>query len=171
MTVQIGLLRAVNLVAHKRVSMTDLRTMMINLGFADAQTVLQSGNVVFRTNRGSGGSLEDVLEQELDNRLGVRTEFFVRSADQLKRVIARNPLPREAERDPTHLLVMFCKKTAGRSPTIKGAGRELVRPAGKEIYVYYPDGVGRSRLKIDVLATARNWNTVLKLAAVAASFG
>jgi uncharacterized protein (DUF1697 family) len=166
-TVHIALLRGVNLGPRRRVSMADLKQMVSDLGFEDVRTVLQSGNVVFRTAKDSGAALEDLLETEFAKRLGLRTDFFVRSADQLEKVIVRNPLPTEAQRDPSHLLVMFCKKALGKSLRISGADREVVEPAGREIFVYYPSGIGRSRLKIDAVATGRNWNTVLKLAALA----
>jgi uncharacterized protein (DUF1697 family) len=169
MTVHVAFLRAVNLGPQRRVSMSDLKQMVADLGFKDARTVLQSGNVIFRTEGRAGASLEALLEAEFEKRFGMGTQFFLRSPGELEKVIARNPLPTEAKRDPSRLLVMFCKKEPAQSLNISGAGKEIVAPAGREIFIYYPSGIGRSRLKIDVVGTARNWNTVLKLAALANS--
>jgi uncharacterized protein (DUF1697 family) len=112
--------------------------------------VLQSGNVVFRTNLSKTPELERVLEDAADKRLGLRTDFFVRSARDWKGIIARNPFPDEAARDPSHLLVMFLKDTpdraAGTALQQAITGREVVRAEGRQVYIVYPDGIGRSRL-------------------------
>jgi uncharacterized protein (DUF1697 family) len=92
---------------------------------------------------------------------------MVRSASQWNAIVKANPFPDEAKRDPAHLTLTVCKKPVGKSLKITGASREVVRVKGREIYITYPDGIGRSRLKLDVRGTARNWNTVMKLAALA----
>ena len=166
MTVHIALLRAVNLPGHNKVTMVELRALATALGFTEAQTLLQSGNLVFRSEV-TGAKLERMLEAEARKRLGLDTDFIVRTAMQWNALAASNPFPAEAENDPAHLVVMACKSVVGKDLKIAGARREIVRPRGREIYIYYPDGIGRSRLKIDVCGTARNWNTVLKLAALA----
>lgn len=94
--------------------------------------------------------------------------------------MARNPFPEEAERDPGHLVVMILKgaPAAHEVKALQDAirGRELVRADGRAAYVVYPDGIGRSRLttallekKLGTRGTGRNWNTVLKLAALTRS--
>jgi uncharacterized protein (DUF1697 family) len=114
------------------------------------QSVLQSGNVVFRTNLSKTPELERVLEDAADKRLGLRTDFFVRSARDWEGIIARNPFPDEAARDPGHLLVMFLKDTPDRTAVtaLQQAitGQEVVRVEGRQVYIVYPDGIGRSRL-------------------------
>jgi uncharacterized protein (DUF1697 family) len=165
MTVHIALLRAVNLPSHKKVSMGDLRAMATDLGLDETQTLLQSGNLVF-SSAASPAKLETMLEAEARKRLKLDTEFMVRTAKQWNALIDSNPFTKEAKADPSHLVVMVCKKAVGK-PKVTGARREIVKPKGKEIYIYYPDGIGRSRLKIDAVGTGRNWNTVLKLDALA----
>ena len=178
MSRHIALLRAVNLPGHNKVSMSDLRSLLEGLGFQDVQTLLQSGNAVFRAGGRTGLQLEKMLERAAAQRLGVGTDFFVRSGDEWNEVIAANPFPREAKLDPGHLLVMFLKDAPGRAEVsaLEQAitGREVVRARGRHGYIVYPDGVGRSRLtsamiekKLGTRGTARNWNTVLKLAALA----
>jgi uncharacterized protein (DUF1697 family) len=165
MAVQIALLRAVNLGPHNKVAMPDLRAMLGDLGFSDVRSLLQSGNLVFRGNP-TGAKLEKLLETEARKRLGLDTDFIVRSAAQWQGVIAANPFPAEAKLDPAHLVVMACKSAPGKTVKLTGARREVVRTNGKEIYIYYPDGIGRSRLKVGAIGTGRNWNTVLKLGAL-----
>jgi uncharacterized protein (DUF1697 family) len=176
-TIHIALLRGVNLPGHNRVAMTDLRELGCALGFSDVRTLLQSGNIVFRSQGRKPAALETLLESEAAKKLGLRTEFFVRSAGQWEEIVARSPFPEEAKRDPGHLLVM-CLKAAPKATGVKSLraaipGREVVRAAGREAYLVYPDGIGRSRLTTALIekhlgtsGTARNWNTVLKLEAL-----
>ena len=174
----VALLRAVNLAGKKPVAMAALRDLLEGLRFTDVKTLLQSGNVVF-TGDGSGSALEALLAREAERRLGLSTEVFVRTAAEWRSTIARNPFPAEAKRDPGRLLVVFLRKapSAAAVRTLQAAitGRETVRAAGKQAYIIYPDGVGRSRLTLAMIerhlgspGTGRNWNTVLKLGALVA---
>jgi len=178
MTTYVALLRAVNLAGLNRVSMSDLRDLLAALGMPDAKTLLQSGNVVFRSSVSAAEKVERLLEDGAAKRLDLSTDFFVRSAAELNGVIAANPFPEEAKKDPGHLLVTFLKAAPARAAVaeLQAAikGREVVRAKGREAFITYPDGIGRSRLttalieqKLGTRATARNWNTVLKLAALA----
>ena len=90
--VHVALLRAVNLGAHNKVAMSDLRDLLDQLGFEEPRSLLQSGNLVFRAARPAGASLERLLETEAEKRLQLRTEFFVRSAREWNGVVAGNPL-------------------------------------------------------------------------------
>src|ERR1700735_3007844 len=181
-TVQIALLRGVNVGGHRAVAMSDLRDLITELGFSDARTLLQSGNLVFRGDGRSGAALERLLETEAAKRLGFQADFLVRSADELKDVVARNSFPREPEGAPSHLVVMFLKSAVNPKSVNAAqaaiAGRETILGNGRQVYVVYPDGIGRSRVsnvflegKLGIRGTARNWNTVLKLAALADECG
>jgi uncharacterized protein (DUF1697 family) len=172
-TSHIGLLRAVNLGSHNKVSMADLRALITALGLADPQTLLQSGNVVFRADA-SPVELEGQLEKAAARRLGLQTDFFVRSAKEWRALVEANPFPNEAKTDPSHLVafVMKAEADAANVAALQKAitGREIVRAKGRCLYVVYPDGIGRSRLtsaliekRLGTRGTARNWNTVLKL--------
>ncbi len=178
MTTHLALLRAVNLAGHKPVAMADLRSFLSGLGFSDARSLLQSGNLVFRGGTLSGARLERFLEAEAEKRLALDTDFFVRTPQEWETIVSSNPFPAEAERDPARLLVVFLKDAppAGRVRALQAAitGREVVRADGAHAYIVYPDGVGRSRLThalvektLGTRGTGRNWNTVLKLAALA----
>ena len=173
----IALLRAINVGGTGSVAMTDLRNLAQGLGLAEPRTLLQSGNLVFCTDGPVGATLERRLEAAAAERLGLTIGFFVRSAAEWAEIIARNPFPDEAARDPGHLLVQFLKAAPAASAVaalqaaIKGPERVLAE--GAQAYIVYPDGIGRSRLTGPMIeaklgpATGRNWNTILKLAALA----
>jgi uncharacterized protein (DUF1697 family) len=179
MTIQIALLRAVN-VGGIKVKMADLRALIIDLGFEDVHTLLNSGNAVFRSKSSTGAKLEQFLEAEFAKRAGRPTEFFVRTAEEWKSIIARNPMTDEARRDPGHLLLVVLKRAPSNQEVdaLRAVivGPEVVEADGKQAYFYYPAGVGQSKLtakliekKLGTPGTGRNWNTVLKLAAMAES--
>jgi uncharacterized protein (DUF1697 family) len=174
-TVHIALLRAVNLGGGSTVRMEDLRRWVAGCGFRDVRTWIQSGNVVFRGPRSPAAETEHRFEEAIEHAAGYRTSVFVRTAEEWSSVLAENPFPREAVRDPGRLTVLVLKGSPAPSSwaALRDAivGRETVRDAGRIGYVYYPDGQGRSRLTTSVIeralgtpGTIRNWNTVTKLA-------
>lgn len=174
MPVFITVLRAINIGAHNRIRMADLRAMLEKIGLEDAQTLLVSGNAVFRSTATSSAKLEQLLEQASLKHLGVTTDYFVRTAKEWQAIIDANPFPKEAKSDPGHLLMM-CLRDAPSAAAVTALqaaikGRELVRADGRHAYFVYPDGVGASKLSVTMIekalgtrGTARNWNTVLKL--------
>lgn len=178
MTIHIALLRAVNIAGHNKLRMNDLRQLFVALGMRDVQTVLQSGNVVFRSARRGPVALERLLERETANRLDVKPDYFVRTTNDWTTIVRRNPFPREAQRDPSRFAVVFLKDSPDRTAmsALRGSvtGRETIEAVGRHLYAVYPDGFGRSKLTTNTIerhlgtrGTARNWNTVLKLGALA----
>jgi uncharacterized protein (DUF1697 family) len=176
----IALLRAINLAGLNKVGMADLRELLAGLGFTDAQTLLNSGNIVFSGGNKTTAVLEQTLERAAAKQLGVETDFFVRTAKEWQAVVDANPFPREAKNDPGHFLAVILKDevSAANVSALQKAivGREVVRAKGRCLYVVFPDGIGRSKLttamtekKLGTRGTARNWNTVLKLLALAGS--
>jgi uncharacterized protein (DUF1697 family) len=178
MPIHIALLRAINVGGKNLVAMSDLRDLVGDLGFTEAKTLLQSGNVLFQSKSRKGSDLEMLLQAETEKRLQISIDYFVRTAAEWETIIDRNPFREEAERDPGHLLVVLLKRAP--EPTALEAlraaikGPELVRSDGKQLYAVYPDGIGRSKLtnalieqKLGSCGTGRNWNTVLKLGQMA----
>jgi uncharacterized protein (DUF1697 family) len=176
---RIALLRGVNLAGNRMVAMADLRALLTRLGFGDVQSVLQSGNLVFSL-RGASPScatLESLLEKEMEKALGLKADFHVRTADEWKAVIDGNPFRAEAASDPGHLLVTFFKGplVTANVKALRAAitGPERLHADGRHLYMVFPDGVGNSKAarlidrKLVALGTARNWNTVQKLSALA----
>jgi uncharacterized protein (DUF1697 family) len=177
MTTYVALLRGINVGGKNKVAMADLRAFLADLGLADPKTLLQSGNVVFRSEGKSVSALENFLEKETAARLSVAADYVVRSSAEWAKVVAANPFPREAESDPSHLVVMFLKSapTASAVKAVQASikGREVLKSHGRELYLVYPDGIGTSKFtgasierQLGLRGTARNWNTVLKLLAL-----
>jgi uncharacterized protein (DUF1697 family) len=175
--IHVAFLRAVNVAGHASLAMADLRKLGEGLGFTNVKTLLQSGNLVFDAGAKKAPALESALEAALKQH-GIETDFMVRRADELDGVIAANPFPKEAKTDPGHLVVMFLKDAPGAQAIVAlqaaVKGREVIRHKGRELYIVYPDGIGRSKLtnkfiesRLDTRATGRNWNTVTKLAGLA----
>jgi uncharacterized protein (DUF1697 family) len=180
MATYVGLLRAVNLGGSTQLRMSDLSALLSRNGFGQVRTLLQSGNVVFRSDARDPVNLERSLEQLVSNRFGLTTDIFVRSAVEWHQILAQNPFPREAEDDPAHLVVTVLKRT----PTVPEwdalrsaiPGRERVEGVGRQAYIVYPDGIGTSKLtaalierKLSTRGTSRNWNTARKLDQLVAS--
>jgi uncharacterized protein (DUF1697 family) len=144
----------------------------------DVRTLLQSGNVIFRSAGRTTKQLERMFEDAAAKELNIATDFFVRTAAQWQDIVAGNPFAAEAKRDPGHLLVMTLRNAPEQDnvTALQKAitGRERIRAQGACAYIVYPDGVGRSRLttaliekKLGTRGTGRNWNTVVKLQTLA----
>ena len=172
-----ALLKGVNVGGNRKLPMADLKAFVAGLGFANVQTLLASGNVVFAADE-DPSVLEALLAERAKVALGIDTGWFVRSHAELAAVVAADPFPDAAQARPSHLLVTF-HHMPFPAPLIDGLeghdGPERLAAVGRELFVDYPDGIGRSllhkataRLKFPTAATARNWNTVTKLAALTA---
>jgi uncharacterized protein (DUF1697 family) len=180
MKTYIALLRAINVGGNAKIAMTDLKSLLADLGYANPQTLLQTGNLIFQSKASSGDKLEAKLEQAAADRFDLQTDVLVRTASEWQKAIAANPFPKEAASDPSHLLIMPLKK-APTKQAVKDLqtaihGRETVAAVGRELYIVYPDGIGRSKLtnklietRLGTRGTGRNWNTALKLAELAVS--
>jgi uncharacterized protein (DUF1697 family) len=175
----VALLRAVNVGGTKAVSMPALCKLLAGLGYTGVKSLLASGNLVFGCSGPANASLEAKLEAAVAKGLGVQTAFFVREAREWDAVVANNPYLDAARDDPSHLVVMAFKSPPAAEDVAALqagiAGRETVAAVGRHAYLVYPDGIGTSKLtnaliegKLGLAGTARNWNTVLKLAAAAA---
>jgi uncharacterized protein (DUF1697 family) len=173
---RLALLRGINVGKGKPVAMADLAQLIAGLGFAEVRTLLRTGNIVFEAGSTAPAELEALLEREAAARLGLTTDFHVRTADEWAGAISHNPFGREAKEDPAHLVLMTFKNAPNPAAVeaLQAAirDREQVRAWGRFAYLVYPDGIGPSRLTPAMLdralgrGTGRNWNTVLKLAAM-----
>jgi len=148
-------------------AMKELSAMCIELGFQNVRTYIQSGNVVFET-RLSEEKARAALEETLARRMGKKIDVMVRSASELRSILEANPFPEALQ---AKVIVMFLPGPApkGVLDDLRGPDGEEVRSGHREIYIYYPNGMGRSKLKLPSalgLGTARNMNTVAKLVAM-----
>ena len=166
MAVFIAFLRAVNVGGTGKLTMSELRELCGNCGFARVTTYIQSGNVVF-SSRLDRSKVQRKLSSALRARMGRPVGVYVRTPAELDAIIRRNPFKQAA---PNRLLVMFLDRAP--PPHVLAdlviPGREEVRLAGREAFVQYPDGMGRSKLKLPFAkdATGRNLNTVRKVLAL-----
>ena len=167
MAVYVALLRAVNVGGTGSLPMTELKAICEGLGFADVKTYIQSGNVLFRSDAAEK-AVEDKLDEALGKKLGKRPGVMVRSRKEIDGIIAHAPFP---DAKPNYLLVYFLPEAAPGDALDKmvAPDGEEAKLAGREIYVHYPIGSGRSKLKLPALkpGTSRNLNTVRKLAGMA----
>lgn len=172
------LLRGVNVGGNTLVSMAKLRAFLERTGLRDVQTLLQSGNAVARGGPADARALERRLERDAERGLGVRVDFHVRSREELQAIVDANPFRRAAKQEPATLLVYFLKDAVdpARLDALRSGitGRETLECVERHLYVVYPDGMGRSKVGSSLVeralgarGTARNWNTVLKLTALA----
>jgi uncharacterized protein (DUF1697 family) len=172
MTTIVSMLRGVNVGGHNQIKMDALRSLCGSLGLKDVQTYVQSGNIVFRAEERNLARLGERIEDAIEGKFGFRPGVVLRTAPELRDVIARNPFAKRPGIHPGKLLVAFFNEEPGEDDygllqRTKADGEE-VRGNGREVYLYFPNGAGRSKLfaatgKLKKLGTARNWNTVTKL--------
>jgi uncharacterized protein (DUF1697 family) len=171
-TTYIALLKGVNVGGNRMVPMADVRSALTEAGYGQVRTLLATGNIVLEAPKVAAATLESKLELDLHAALGVRTDVMVRDAREWAAIVAANPLPDVAASEPARLLVVVMKTppdlAKARAYLETYGGPERVEFVGREAFVHYPDGQGASRLSIPKLGngTARNWNTVMKLAAL-----
>ncbi len=162
------------------IKMDALRALYQSLGLQHVQTYVQSGNIVFRTDASEFLALASHIEQEIEGGFGFKPAVILRTLQQLREVVAENPFAKRRDITPDKLLITFLAVDLGQDAQDTLARLEVhpeemrVRPS--ELYIYYPDGMGRSKLPIRAIdkilgtpGTSRNWNSVLKLLAMAES--
>jgi uncharacterized protein (DUF1697 family) len=174
MAVIISMLRGVNVGGHNKIKMEALRALYESLKLRDAQTYVQSGNVIFRTDERDIAHLTKRIEEGIERKFGFRPSVILRTTAEMREVIARNPFAKRRGIEPGKLLVSFLASDPGEE------GREKVRQMKcdpeelrierREIYIYFPNGAGRSKLQwaglgtlLKTPATGRNWNSVTKM--------
>jgi uncharacterized protein (DUF1697 family) len=166
--------RSIN-TGKRKVLKEDLLGVAQDIGFKEAKTYLASGNLLLWGDHAGGEDLERRLEDALEARMGLRTEFMVRASEDLRRIIDGNPFEAEARDHPSHVIVNFLKVPlpGGDEEILRTAntGPERFVVAARELYVDFPISIADSLLdrdwkktKRNPVGTTRNWNTVLKLA-------
>ena len=177
MTVIISMLRGVNVGGHNKIKMDALRDLYESLDLRNPQTYVQSGNVVFRAEAKDLAVLAKRIEDAIERKFGFRPSVVLRTTSDLTDVIARNPFAKRSGIEASKLLVTFL--AAAPSPDARDeilgikVSSEEVRIDGRELYVYFPDGMGRSKVwpaiekALKKSGTGRNWNTVTKLLEIA----
>jgi len=177
MTVCVALVRGINVGRAKRLAMADLRGLAEGLGLSGVRTVLNSGNLLFETERPDTGGLARALERGIERESGFFAGVVVLTAQELAAVVEENPLGKVAV-DPARYLVAFAATPAAlagaRSLAESPWAPEAFALGRRAAYLWCPQGVLASPLleaftrRTGQAATARNWSTVLKVHAAAA---
>ena len=174
MTLALSLLRGINVGGRNKIRMADLRELYADLGMMQVRSLLQSGNVIFET------ALTDLTSVKLELEAGIRSAFgldiqvLLRSSADFENIMARHPFSAEQLNEPRKAAVVFLSGAPDASAVEalreSNPGREVIQAAGRELYIFYTDGMARSKLdnkrienRLGIIATARNWNTCLKL--------
>lgn len=174
-TMYAALLRGINVSGHRRVPMADLRRLLGELGHEDVATHLQSGNAVFRSASGDQNALRAELERAVEDHFGFPVDCLVRSGAYLAAVADACPFPAaELEGKQLHVTYFDQAVDAARFAPLDAESfrPEEFRLGDRALYLYAPDGLGRSKLAValgrpaltrGLVATSRNWNTVARL--------
>jgi len=169
-TVMVALLRGINVGGKTTLPMARLREVAEGLGYEDVATYIQSGNLVLRTT-GAASRVEKDLARAVADLGGVEPAVMVRTAAQLRKIVDGNPFVRRGEDEKSCHVVFAASATKGslaRLDLPSYAPEEAVA-VGKELFLFLPGGVGRSRLAGDLakdkgsVGTMRSWRTVTKL--------
>jgi uncharacterized protein (DUF1697 family) len=178
MPVLISMLRGVNLGGRNRIKMEELRAVYASLKFEDPRTYVQSGNVIFRSKQKNSPALAKKIQDAIEGEFGFRPAVIVRTPDELRHAIAATPFPSHRNLHPSKILVTFLAGEPGPEAQatllgLKGHPEEL-HLKGRELYIYFPNGAGQTKLPwssverlLKVNGTARNWNSVTKMLAIA----
>jgi uncharacterized protein (DUF1697 family) len=178
MPVIVSMLRGVNVVGRNMIKMNSLRSICGGLRFQGAQTYLQSGNVIFKTREENLDLLSRKIQREIERTCGFRPDVICRTIPELKRAIARNPFATRREVASNKLLMVFLRNEltppARKAILAATTDPEELQLIGREVYIYYPNGMGRPKFswlalekKLKISGTGRNWNTVRKLLEIA----
>ncbi len=174
MPVVISMLRGVNVGSHNRLKMDALRELYESLELLEPQTYIQSGNVLFKTRERNLTLVAKRIEDGIERTFGFRPNVIVRTSSDLRGVIAANPFATRRDIEPSRLLVIFLAREPGaeaRDKVLKiKADPEELRIVGREVYIYFPNGMARPKLQPAVIermlkipGTGRNWNSVTKM--------
>ena len=183
MPVLVSMLRGVNVGPHNRIKMDALRALYVSLKLEDPRTYVQSGNVIFRIKdlRNGGNSTAQLarkIQDAIARKFGFRPDVILRTPDELRRVLAANPFGGRKNLDCTKVLVTFLAsepsaEARARVLALK-PGPEELHLIGRELYIYFPNGAGQSKLqwssvdkKLENSGTARNLNSVARMLEIA----
>ena len=178
---RVALLRGVNVGGHARLPMAELRDLCADVGWTDARTYIQSGNLIFRA-VGERATLERELESAIEERFGLAVPAIVRDAAEWRAYVDDNPFPEAAEAQPNLVMLALSKAPpeAGAAERLEERGTlgERVVRVRDALWIHFVGGAGRSKLSPTLLdrhagspVTTRNWRTVLKLLEMTAEKG
>ena len=168
------LFRSVNVGGRNMIKMDALKALCVSLKLKDPQTYVQSGNVIFSTREKDLVKLAKRIQDAIEKTAGFRPGVVLRTAAELQQVVARNPFVKRSGIEPGKLLVNFLAHDPGKDAREKAlgikVGPEEMHLIGREAYIYFPNGQGRSKFPwpaieraLETAWTGRNWNSVTKM--------
>lgn len=174
MTTCVSLFRGINVGGHHTVPMKDLKSLHESLGLTQIATYINSGNVVFTGEAVDPAQLSRQLEEGFVAKFGFHSAVILRTASELDTIVANNPFQNQPEKEPNlvivTLLATYPTPEAAMDLQKTHAGPEEMHLVGRELYIYYPSGSGRSKVNntlieksLKTIGTGRNWNTILQL--------
>jgi uncharacterized protein (DUF1697 family) len=179
MSTYLSFLRGVNMTGHNKINMTDLASLYKDMGFTDAETYIQSGNVIFGCNiEAHVSDIASSVEKAILERFGYKIPVMIRTFVDLRKIISFNPYLSEEKFDPSKMAVIFLHDNLMESQIQKVADvnypPDKFKIIGNEIYTFCPDGFGKTRLytnffenRMKVTGTARNWKTIMTIYKIA----
>jgi uncharacterized protein (DUF1697 family) len=179
MQTYISFLRGVNMAGHNSIRMTDLIALFKDMGFNDAVTYIQSGNVIFSSVAVSAASeIASTIERAIFIRFNFNVPALIRTVQEIKNFMPLNPFLTEENFDPSKMAVMFLHEKATKEQIQKVIKIDYLpdkfKVDGSEIFIYCPNGFGRTKLstnffekKMGVTGTARNWKTITTILEIA----
>lgn len=174
MALTVSFLRGVNVGGRNKIRMADLREMAADLGLVNVRSLLQSGNLVFETAQSDLTVVQLALEAEIRRAFSLDIRVIPRSSEDFLNIFSGHPFSAEQLREPRKAAVVFLsdmpEATAVEALGASNPGAEEIHAAGRELYIFYTDGMARSRLDnkrieraLGLIGSARNWNTCEKL--------
>lgn len=172
-SVQVALLRGINVGGKNKLPMKDLAEIFVDAGCANVATYIQSGNVIFEASNALSKKIAAIVKAEIESRFGLSIPVVLRSAEEMSTVVSSNPFL-SAGADPEHLHVAFL---SGEPSADRVAAIDADRSPGdafavrsRDVFLHLPNGVAKTKLsnaffdsKLATTSTVRNWRTVLKL--------
>ena len=168
------MLRGINVTGHNTIKMTGLANLFRQIGYTDAETYIQSGNIVFTCHNNNIYDVSSEIRKAILSEFNLNIAVITRTSDEMKKIISANPFLKVSGFDPSKMAVLFLELKPSDAQVLKVTGIDY--PPDKfyindsEIYIYCPNGFGKTKLftnffetKMKVTGTARNWRTVNKL--------
>ena len=172
----VALLRGINVGGKNSLPMKDLATMFTDAGCTNVRTYIQSGNVVFEAQPKLIKKLPETITAQINQRFGYKVPVILRTADEITAILKNNPFLQAGEAEK--MLHVYFLSTVPAAASINNLDQQRSPPDrfhvhDRQIYLHLPNGMGNSKLsnvyfdsKLSTICTARNWATVLKLAAM-----
>ena len=170
----ISFLRGINVGGHKKIKMAELRQLYVSLALDDVRSILQSGNVVFRTGETDFSKLQQRIEAGIQDGFGFEVRVILRGVEDFRDLIARHPFDDEQISQGGKISVVFLNSEPSDLALAdlfdNNPGAEIIHAKATELYIYYGDGKAGSKLdnsrierRLQTIASARNWNTCQRL--------